>query len=71
MFKVVVHMVDGSSVAGKADVLPPEEVSNFKERMSDVLGSSASWQINVESADGSWAVVPKQSVLWVELVRTA
>jgi hypothetical protein len=70
MFRVVVHMVDGSSVSGKAEGVTPEELANFKDVMAEILGSDGSWQVNVESANGSWAVVPKQSVLWVELERT-
>lgn len=73
MFRVVVHLVNGSSVAGKAMEVTDEERLAFKDSIADVAGSSDKdgWQVNVESENGSWVVVPKNSILYVELERVS
>lgn len=70
-FKVVVYLKDGSSVKGKVSEIDQVDLEAFKEGLKDVMKSTPEegWQINVESEDSSWAIFPKDSILWVELER--
>lgn len=65
--RIVVHLVNGSSVAGQAAEAEPEAIEEFKTFLGSLMESSGGWQINIESENGSWGCFPKQSVLWVEL----
>lgn len=65
--RVVVHLVNGDSVAGKTVEWTDEEFTLFKKAVAEQAASSNGWQVNLESDNGSWAVFPKQSVLYVEL----
>lgn len=73
MFKVVVHLVDGSTAKSKASDVTEEESESFRELMKDIAGSKPNdgWQIDIESENGSWAVFPRSSVLYVELERVS
>lgn len=65
---VRVHLVDGTSLDGNVNDVTEEEFINFKQAIGKIMEGSGGWQINIEM-DKSWAIFPKQSVLFVEMVE--
>lgn len=66
-YYMVIHLNDGTAVAGKADEATDEEVEALKRALGEYLSNSGGWQVNVELHGDSWAIFPKQSVNYVEL----
>jgi hypothetical protein len=66
-YYLVVHLNDGSAIAGKADEATEEEIEAFKSRLGEILSNSGGWQLNTELHGDSWAMIPKQSVNYIEL----
>lgn len=66
--RMVAHLVNGSSVAGQTAECTKEESEQAKAGITDLLESKPAdgWAINLESANGSWAVIPRSSVLYLE-----
>lgn len=62
--RAVVHLVNGSAVAGASEETTLEELEQAKKIMADNFGDLET--LNVEGENGSWAVFPMSSVLYVE-----
>jgi hypothetical protein len=63
-----VHLVNGMVVDGTIEPVTEDELEQGKRVMADLVMGSGGWQVNLEQANGNWAVFPKQSVLFVEYV---
>lgn len=65
---VRVNLVDGSAVSGGTNDMDEVEVARLKDSLGDIVKGSEGWQINLELPDGGWAIFPKASILYIELV---
>ena len=66
--KVVVHLVGGESLAADHEDVPvrQSEVDSMKEWLKQTLSEGDSWELSLSMADGRWAIIPGDKVLWVE-----
>lgn len=72
-----IHLVNGGVVEsdsrGGGDDLASEqrkEIADLKEFLSTMLKEppSEGWSIHFDLPGGGWAIFPRSSVLWIELV---
>lgn len=70
MHRTVIHLINSESLVG-LEVDPTEEdVEEVQDAVETLLSSSGSWQITMVKNDGNIAIVPKPSVLYVEIQKS-
>lgn len=73
-YKVMrIHLVNGTHVDSKTityeKVLESvDEMEVMKDGLQVNLTSSANYQIHFDRPNDGWCIIPKSSILWIELV---
>lgn len=63
-----IHLNNGQTISSSEEEVTSEELAVAKDQIGDIVGASGGWRLSVETSSNCWAVIPKQSVNYVEWV---